>query len=48
MPYQFWRLVDTLTRQAGQLDRNQWVILSLLVVTIGLVCMRGFGSRNSY
>ena len=48
MPYQIWRLVDDLTRMAGQLDRQQWIIVSLLVLVIGMVSMRGFGSRTNY
>ena len=42
------RLIDTVTRYAGQLDRQQWVIVSVLVLGLGLVTMRGFGSRNNY
>jgi hypothetical protein len=48
MPYQVWRFVDTVTRYAGQLDRQQWIVLSVLVLIVGLVSMRGFGSRNNY
>jgi hypothetical protein len=48
MPDQLWRYIDTITRTASQLDRQQWVILSILVLVLGMVCMRGFGSRNNY
>lgn len=40
--------IDTFTRAASQLDRQHWVILSVLVLLVGLACMRGFGSRNNY
>jgi hypothetical protein len=40
--------VDVVTRAASQLDRQHWVILSVLVLLVGLACMRGFGSRNNY
>ena len=48
MPIQFWRFVDSVTYHAGHLDRQQWIVLSFLVLAIGFVCMRGFGSRNNY
>jgi hypothetical protein len=43
-----WRIVDQITRYAGQLDRHQWIMLSVLVLVLGLITMRGFGSRNNY
>lgn len=43
-----WHYVDVITRSASQLDRQHWVILSVVVLIVGLVCMRGFGSRNYY
>jgi hypothetical protein len=48
MPYQVTQFIDTVTRNAGYLDRQQWVALSVLVLIIGLACMRGFGSRTNY
>jgi hypothetical protein len=48
MPYQFWRFIDDATHAAGRLDRQQWVFLSFVVLGLGLLCMRGFGSRNNY
>jgi hypothetical protein len=48
MVNQFWHYVDVITRNAAQLDRQHWVILSVVVLVVGLICMRGFGSRNSY
>lgn len=46
--YQLSRIIDHATRLAGQLDRQQWIIVSVLVLLLGLVTMRGFGSRNNY
>ena len=43
-----WHYVDLVTRAASQLDRQHWIILSVLVLVLGLVCMKGFGSRNNY
>ena len=48
MPIQFWRFLDDVTYHAGHLDRQQWIIISVLVLGLGFVCMRGFGSRNNY
>jgi hypothetical protein len=42
------RLIDQLTRQAAYLDRQQWIVLSVLVLLVGLACMRGFGSRSNF
>jgi len=42
------QLVDHVTRQAAYLDRQQWIVLSVLVLLVGLVCMRGFGSRTNF
>jgi hypothetical protein len=42
------RLIDDLTRRAGHLDRQHWVILSVLILGLGLIMMRGFGSRTNY
>ena len=43
-----WRFIDEVTSRAGQLDRQQWIVLSVLVLGLGLITMRGFGSRNNY
>jgi hypothetical protein len=48
MPYQVWRIVDVVTQQAGHLDRHQWIGISVLVLVLGLITMRGFGSRSNY
>ncbi|MDX1946438.1 MAG: hypothetical protein SFU86_13645 [Pirellulaceae bacterium] len=43
-----WLYVDQVTRAASHLERTHWIILSVVVLGLGLVCMRGFGSRNQY
>ena len=43
-----WRLIDEVTRYAGQLDRQHWVMISVFVLILGLFTLRGFGSRNNY
>jgi len=43
-----WHYLELLTRHANSLDRQHWVLLSVVVLGVGLVCMRGFGSRTNY
>ncbi len=43
-----YRSLDQLTRHAGHFDRQHWVLLSVVVLVMGLICMRGFGSRTNY
>ena len=42
------QLFHTLERRLTTLDFQQVVLLTLVVVAIGVVCMRGFGSRTNY
>jgi hypothetical protein len=48
MPSELWRIVDEVTYRASRLDWQQWAILSLLVLAVGLFSLRGFGSRRDY
>jgi len=48
MSYQVSRYVDLVTQYAGRLDREQWVTISVLVLVLGLITLRGFGSRSNY
>jgi hypothetical protein len=48
MPYPVTRFLNVMTSYAGQLDRHQWLFISLLVLGLGLLTMRGFGSRSNY
>jgi len=48
MPDFFSRYLDRLTDYAGHLERQHWVLISVGVLVMGLICMRGFGSRNKY
>jgi hypothetical protein len=45
---QVWRIIDRVTHYAGQLSRHEWIAVSVVILILGLVCMRGFGSRNNY
>ena len=48
MPLPIWRAINVITLYAGQLDRQQWVVISFLVLGLGLLTLRGFGSRSNY
>jgi hypothetical protein len=48
MSYQVWRFADRVTDFAGRLDWGQWIMLSVLVLVVGFISLRGFGSRNNY
>ena len=48
MPLPISRFLNVLTLYAGQLDRQQWVVISFLVLGLGLLTLRGFGSRSNY
>jgi hypothetical protein len=32
----------------NQMERHHWMIAAAVVVTVGAMCMRGFGSRTNY
>ena len=48
MPDMVWHYIDQVTSYAGHLDRQHWLIVSVVVLAGGMLCMRGFGSRNNY
>ena len=35
-------------RFVDQLDTQQWLIVGIVAVVVGVLCMRGFGSRSGY
>ena len=43
-----WSCLETVTRQASHMERVHWIVLSVVVLLLGLACMRGFGSRDSF
>ena len=42
---QMWRHI---MRFVEQMDKQEWVLALAGVVIVGLVCLRGFGSRSKY
>jgi hypothetical protein len=43
-----WHYLELITRHANNLDRQHWVLISVVVLGVGLLCLRGFGSRAHY
>jgi hypothetical protein len=43
-----WHYLELLTRNANSLERQHWILISVVVLGVGLVCLRGFGSRTNY
>ena len=41
-------LFRQVTRFLDGLDAQQWLLVLIGVVVVGLVCLRGFGSRSDY
>jgi hypothetical protein len=48
MPDMVWHYIDLVTRHASHMERQHWLIVSVVVLGLGMLCMRGFGSRNYY
>ena len=41
-------LLNNFVRMMNNLGPNGWAVIAVLVVSIGFVCMRGYGSRSTY
>jgi len=39
--HEFLRLFD-------RLDTQQWLVVLVIAVIVGMICLRGMGSRSSY
>jgi hypothetical protein len=46
--YRVTRFVDQVTRMVGDFETYHWVGIGALLIVVGLVCMRGFGSQKAY
>ena len=42
------RLIDSCIRQLYQLGQWEWFAVLIVVLVVGGLCMRGFGSRTDY
>lgn len=43
-----WYYYNRVMHYTDSLDKQDWFLLLLCVVVIGVVCMRGFGSRAKF
>ena len=43
-----WHAYRSVMIWANHLDRQEWLILLLVIMVAGFLCMRGFGSRSNY
>ncbi len=43
-----WEYLEKVARHFGGLERQHWILLSVVALVVGLVCLRGFGSRTNY
>jgi hypothetical protein len=48
MWYQIQTLLAGVQQQARHLSREEWLVVFVVAVVIGVLCMRGFGSRTRY
>lgn len=42
------KLVDSFGRMASTFDPEHWMIAVAVLLVVGWVCLRGFGSRKSF
>ena len=43
-----WSLYYDIWNRVNGMDRQEWFVMLLAVMLLGFMCMRGYGSRNSY
>lgn len=43
-----WQLFDDFLRYVDHMSRGEWLVLVAVCLVIGLLCMKGLGSRTSY
>jgi hypothetical protein len=44
----FWHLHNDFLRYAQHFRVHDWMMLSILVLLIGFLCLRGYGSRAKF
>lgn len=42
------RTVDYVQRLILRSDTNDWLVIAVILIGMGVLCMRGFGSRTDY
>ncbi|MGE0760673.1 MAG: hypothetical protein AB7O38_26915 [Pirellulaceae bacterium] len=48
MMYRIERMADEVMRSIEKMDSQQWIVLSVVAVVLGVIFLRGYGSRTSY
>ena len=43
--FDMWR---QMTRYASRMGPQEWVLVLAAMIVVGLICMRGYGSRSQY
>lgn len=43
-----WRYIDQFTRFVGDFETHHWVLVGIVLIVVGLVCMKGFGLQKAY
>jgi hypothetical protein len=43
-----WRYYDKLIAWLEALNETEWFVLLVMVLILGALCLRGFGSRKNY
>ena len=48
MWHDFQLLIGRAHAYMAHLDRNEWIVVFIVVIVVGTSCLRGFGSRLGY
>lgn len=43
-----WQLYHSMTRKITHFDLQDFLILVVVCVVVGVICLRGYGSRSNY
>jgi len=43
-----WQFFEDFLRYVDRMSRGEWLLLVAAVLVVGVICMRGLGSRSSY
>ena len=41
-------VIRSISRLVVSLDMTEWAVLAICLIGIGVLCMRGYGSRSTY
>lgn len=43
-----WYYIHQVQQAAGHLNKQAWFLVLVATVVVGMICLRGFGSRSGY